>query len=336
MGMDIIESTEVVSVLPRLLAPKVSVTVLTFNHGKWLAECLESIVTQKTNFPFEVIVGDDASTDGITPQILRDYANHYPDLIVPVFRERNINGTQNFLDVMRRAKGKYIAYLDGDDMMLPGKLQKQADFLDKNPDCTIVAHNVRKIEGGTGKVISESFVNFKIPEKAGIEYLCMKGCYFSHCSKMYRSSAIISRYRDRRTVDFFYHLEQASKGNIGYINETLGIWRKSPMTASDPLWPQAHIIDQAYFDAYRRAEELGVKPEIIKRSEISWKCKRGLHYLLRGDIAKFRKIVEVNPVDERHASLTSRVVINLKAFPFLLTMLLRLREKLIAWRKAHK
>ncbi|MDA8155949.1 MAG: glycosyltransferase family 2 protein [Actinomycetota bacterium] len=310
-------------------APKVSVTVLTFNHGQWLAECLESIVTQETNFPFEIIVGDDASTDGVTPQILRDYSNRYPHLIIPVLREKNINGTQNYLDVMRRARGEYIAFIDGDDMMLPGKLQKQADFLDRNTDCTIVAHNVRKIQGGTGKVISESFVNFTVPEKADINYLCQKGSYFAHCSKMYRRSAIISRYRERRTIDLFYHIEQASKGNIGYINETLGVYRRSPLTASDPRGAFGRILEQANEDAYRRAEELGVDPEIIKHLEVNWKCDRALQFLRCGDVETFRQMIGVISVNKRYASFRNKVVIRLRAFPFVAKAILSVRDILV-------
>jgi glycosyltransferase involved in cell wall biosynthesis len=125
--------------------PKVSVIVLTFNHGPWLAECLDSIVSQRTDFPFEIIVGDDASTDGITTNILRDYAQRYPDLIIPVIRDKNIGGCANLIDVQSKTRGEYIASCDGDDMMLPGKLQKQTDYLDSRQDCSMVGHQTKQL-----------------------------------------------------------------------------------------------------------------------------------------------------------------------------------------------
>lgn len=114
--------------------PIVSVTVLTYNHENYIEECLDSIVCQKTNFPFEVIVADDASTDR-TPDIVRTYAKKYPNLIVPILREKNIGVSANNTDVLKHCRGKYIAACDGDDSWCnPRKLQIQFNFLEKNPD----------------------------------------------------------------------------------------------------------------------------------------------------------------------------------------------------------
>jgi|GEM_PF-6873929 glycosyltransferase involved in cell wall biosynthesis len=88
--------------------PKVSVTVVTYNHGNWPAQCLESIVTQKTDFPFEVIVGDDASTDGRTVEVLREYASKYPEVIVPIFREKMLGQQQITLTLLRVQGGAIL------------------------------------------------------------------------------------------------------------------------------------------------------------------------------------------------------------------------------------
>lgn len=307
---------------PGRIIPKVSVTVVTYNHGKWLAECLESIVTQETNFPFEVIVGDDASTDGITPGILRDYAERYPHLIIPVLRGRNINPTQNYLDVLRRTRGKYIAHIDGDDMMLPGKLQKQADFLDSYPECSIVAHDVRTIDGVSGAIISNSFVRFKVPHVADINYLVRHGSYFSHCSKMYRRTAVKSWERDRRTMDFFYHVEQASEGNIGYLDEILGIYRKSRGTASDPFGPSADILPQAVRDGFNRARELGVDGKTVSRSELRYRRNNALYFLWRGHRDRFCRNIKLNPLDMPYATWQHKVVHYLRGYPWLVYWLM--------------
>lgn len=97
----------------------VSVCVVTYNQKEYIGECLESLVTQQTNFSFEILVGDDASTDG-TDQIIQKYYDKYPNIIVPIFRQNNIGAVRNIIDIYKKASGQYIAHLDGDDLALPG------------------------------------------------------------------------------------------------------------------------------------------------------------------------------------------------------------------------
>jgi glycosyltransferase involved in cell wall biosynthesis len=120
--------------------PVVSVCVVTYNHVNYIRQCLDGILNQKTDFDFEIILGDDASTDG-TREICIEYARRYPD-IVRLFlhhRENNIkivgqpSGRFNFLYNLYSAQGKYIALCDGDDYWIdPFKLQKQLEFLNEN------------------------------------------------------------------------------------------------------------------------------------------------------------------------------------------------------------
>ena len=121
--------------------PMVSVCTITYNHEKYIRDCLEGIVTQKTNFPFEAIVHDDASTDK-TADIIREYAEKYPDIIKPVYQTENqhskgIRISATF--IYPKVRGKYIAICEGDDYWTdPYKLQKQVDFLEANPDYYLV------------------------------------------------------------------------------------------------------------------------------------------------------------------------------------------------------
>src|SRR5689334_18333358 len=120
--------------------PKVSVCVVAFNHGRYIANCLASVVGQQINAELEVLVGDDCSADE-TRQIIGRYAEEHPGLIHPVFHQSNIGGTQNYQSLIRRASGSYIAHLDGDDYWLPGKLAEQVSFLEKNQNCVAVYTN---------------------------------------------------------------------------------------------------------------------------------------------------------------------------------------------------
>ena len=123
---------------------KVSVVCTAYNHEKYLRDALESFVGQETDFPFEVLVNDDASTDG-TAAILREYAERYPAIIRPFYQEKNIfsRGGNIYDEVFYPvARGEYIAACEGDDRWTdPHKLQRQVDFLDAHPEYSACEHN---------------------------------------------------------------------------------------------------------------------------------------------------------------------------------------------------
>ena len=117
---------------------KVSVIVPTYNQEKYIAKALDSIVSQKCNFEYEVIVGDDASKDN-TGVIVKNYGEKYPNLIKAIVRENNLGIEGNPSDLIMRATGEYIVMLEGDDYWTcDDKLQKQADFLDEHRDYVAV------------------------------------------------------------------------------------------------------------------------------------------------------------------------------------------------------
>lgn len=124
--------------------PIVSVIITTYNHEGYIADALRGAVGQITEFPFEIIVHDDASTDG-TQEIIRQYAARFPNLIVPILQSQNqyALGTKIFSSLLRQmARGDYIATCEGDDYWIdPYKLQKQFDFLEKNPRFSGCLHN---------------------------------------------------------------------------------------------------------------------------------------------------------------------------------------------------
>lgn len=118
--------------------PLVSICCITYNHAPYIRECLDGFMMQKTNFPIEIIINDDASTDGTT-EIIKEYEARYPDIIKPIYQIENqyskgVRGMYaNFC--FPRAQGKYIALCEGDDYWTdPLKLQKQVDFLESHPD----------------------------------------------------------------------------------------------------------------------------------------------------------------------------------------------------------
>lgn len=125
----------------------VSICCVTYNHENYIKQALDGFLMQKTNFPVEIIVHDDASTDN-TSKIIREYASRYPQ-IIPVIQPINLmsKGQNPTIDhCLLKAKGKYIALCEGDDYWTdPYKLQKQVDFLERNASYTLVTHDVEVI-----------------------------------------------------------------------------------------------------------------------------------------------------------------------------------------------
>lgn len=135
----------------------VSIRCLTYNQEPFIRQCLDGFVNQKTTFRFEAIVHDDASTDG-TAEIVREYAEKYPEIIKPIFEEKNLWCRDYNLLVKKMqtaCTGKYVAFCEGDDFWTDSyKLQKQVDFMESHPEYVMIATNYDIIDRD-GKLIEE-------------------------------------------------------------------------------------------------------------------------------------------------------------------------------------
>lgn len=144
----------------------VSVSCTTYNHEKYIRQCLDSLLMQKTNFNYEIIVHDDASTDN-TANIIREYEKKYPDIIKPIYQSENqySQGIQiGAVFITPMLRGKYVAHCEGDDFWTdPYKLQKQFDIMEKNPDCSICVHKVTDVLE-SGKVTGKTHPAFNLKE----------------------------------------------------------------------------------------------------------------------------------------------------------------------------
>lgn len=122
-------------------AIKVSVICVTYNHEKYIRQALDSILIQKTDFPFEILIGEDCSTDG-TKDILQEYERKFPGRFRMYYREHNLGATKNEYELFMAAKGDYIAALELDDIWTDEcKLQKQYQFLNEHPEYIGVSHD---------------------------------------------------------------------------------------------------------------------------------------------------------------------------------------------------
>ena len=135
-------------------SPLVSICCLAYNHAPFIRKCLDGFLMQKTSFSIEILVHDDASTDG-TDSIIREYAEKFPELIFPLYETENqfSKGKSAVMDIeynYSRARGKYIAYCEGDDYWTdPLKLQKQVDFMESHPEYSVCFHRWRHYDEAT-------------------------------------------------------------------------------------------------------------------------------------------------------------------------------------------
>lgn len=204
--------------------PKVSVCIVTYNHENLIAECLESIVTQECDFDFEVIVGEDCSTDG-TRKIVEEYVEKYPDIIKPIYHDVNVGVGKNYFSTHNVAQGKYIAHLDGDDYALPGKLQAQAEFMDKTHDCNICFHRI-KVLYPNGDILDD-LINYEhIKDGFSKKEILMYVAIAAHSSKMYRAELRDFIKPNFMILDFFINVEQIKDKKAYFIdNNIYGVYR---------------------------------------------------------------------------------------------------------------
>ena len=208
---------------------KVSVCVVAYNHGRYIGDCLASVVGQQVDADLEILVGDDCSTDG-TRKIISGYAEKYSGLVQPVFHAKNIGGTRNYQVLIGKAKGDYIAHLDGDDYWLPGKLAEQIAFLEQNRNCVAVCANAIVISDA-GDLVGR--FNGALPQQFDLDFLVRKGNFLNGSSLVYRARCrdpILQLQGD--ALDFHFHILLAGQGALGYVNRVLAAYRRRSATST--------------------------------------------------------------------------------------------------------
>ena len=208
------------------MEPTVSVVLRTFGHAPFISQAIESVLIQDTSFPFELVIGEDCSTDG-TRAIVTDYADRHPDVIRAVLPERNIGHGAIFQLALEATRGRYVAYLDGDDYWSSrAKLARQVDFLERNPSCMTCFHDVSLIHDTAGYpsgLLTPKFVD----DRFGLEAI-LQWCFVPAPAMMFRKSvvdALPAWSFESPWIDWLIHIRAALLGWIGYLPETLATYR---------------------------------------------------------------------------------------------------------------
>lgn len=231
------------------VTPLVSVYCMTYNQENTIAQAIEGVLSQETDFPFELIVHDDASTDG-TATIVREYAARYPEIIRPIYQTENqfrkCNLVKTYIHPVSR--GAYIAICEGDDYWTdPRKLQMQINHMREDPNCTMCFHAVQQLSRD-GELMN--YRSLKTTGEVSASTVIKRGGLFCPTvSLMFRRDVmdVWPRFREEADVyDYPTQVLAAAMGNIWYIDCMMGVYR----FASDGSWTSQHkdVVDYTHIE----------------------------------------------------------------------------------------
>lgn len=208
---------------------KVSALVVTYNHEATIAEALDSVLAQEVDFPVEIIVADDCSTDG-TVEVVRAYQQRYPERIKLLDSHKNVGITRNYQRGFAACSGEYIAVLEGDDYWLNAdRLSTLTRFLDQHPECALVFNRILYLDTAAPSCRPlqwESSMPFETKTGAELAYTNFIG-NFSAC--VYRTKLVRmldDHIYDLRMYDWLFNLALSRFGLIGYIPRIMSVYRQ--------------------------------------------------------------------------------------------------------------
>jgi len=211
------------------MTPLVDIVMPTYRHEKFVAEAIESVLAQKTKFEYRLLIGDDCSPDG-TQAVIKSYAEKYPNRIEPYLFTNHV-GIQHrervAVGLLRRTTAKYVTILEGDDYWTdPYKLQKQVDFLERHPECSLCFHNAEMFyEDGSQPPMNLHPADQK--EISTVEDIAT-GMVPIPCTVLFRNNLLGELpdcFYEVTNADWMLFLLLAEHGNVGYINEVMAAYR---------------------------------------------------------------------------------------------------------------
>lgn len=206
--------------------PKVSVLMITYNHERFIAEAIDSVLMQETDFDVELVIGEDCSTDR-TREIVLDYERKYPDTIRLLLPEQNLGMIPNFVQTYEACRGEYIALLEGDDYWTDlRKLQKQVDFLESMPSFVACSHNAEIVYEDT----SHESHPYCTPEQKSVWAFedTLERNPFPTASMLFRNRLLVSFpewFFQTVHADSALYILLTQHGPIGYLNEAMSVYR---------------------------------------------------------------------------------------------------------------
>ncbi len=215
----------------------VNVLIVTYNQENLVKDTLDSVLNQSYDNISKIIIADDGSTDE-TPNIIKEYALTNPS-IKPILAKKNRGITYNMNRALKHTDGDYISFLDGDDQMYPQKIEKQVNYLDINHDLVGCMHDMDVFDSCMGKMLGKfsEVLSFKnnIEGKIQVESIFDPSILLCPSSSMYRSEILpVNGFDDRLEYwsEFLFIVEILMKGDLGFMDEVLGLYKLHGSNAS--------------------------------------------------------------------------------------------------------
>jgi len=252
-----------------------SVVLLTYNHEKTIAKAIDSILEQKTSFDFDIHILDDHSTDGTT-KICEQYKANFPEKIKVFTNEKNLGVAKNVKQGLLRISSTYYAFLEGDDYWCnPNKLQKQADLLEKNPDCTLCSHDSFFKNLLTGEETRFSTRNNLVVKKI---YTIDDPIQMHISSRLYRNCIDLKNVPEHMfqiwdTNSMYIYL---AAGNLVYIDEAMSLYNWT----GDGIWSGLNAFE-------RRVMMLKIRYDISKYFNFAYEKK----FYAKSKLLRFSKLL---------------------------------------------
>ncbi len=207
--------------------PLLSVCIITYNHEMFIRQAIEGVLMQKVDFDIEIIIADDKSTDN-TREIILEYKNKFPSLFNLIFQEKNVGPARNWLELIAKPRGKYIAYFEGDDYWIDVcKLQKQVDFLENNHNYSSVFHSVKVLSAH-----KDDAFKYPLPPSEKLSFLdILKDHYIPSSSLVFRNYSWLKKMPDffikSISGDIPLELMLACEGYVRYFNNDMSCYRRN-------------------------------------------------------------------------------------------------------------
>ena len=285
--------------------PLVSVCMITYNHESFIAEAIEGVLMQQTNFPIELIIGEDCSTDN-TRKVVREYEEKYSDTIIAHYPETNRGMSDNFITTMKSSRGRYIALCEGDDYWTdPLKLQKQIDFLETNMEYSTCCHFYSLLRNDVvekreyplffkSKHVSlfDSVKYYSFDRNDNLNYFVTQPL-----TAVFRRDIIdqipFDKYALFRDIHLFYHLLSHGKGALLCLYS--GVYRKHSGGIFSATETNLMYYRNLLWSVYRDLYKCNINDIMLKRKTASYEllynvCKCDFVHLL---IAEYKYIVNV-------------------------------------------
>jgi glycosyltransferase involved in cell wall biosynthesis len=277
---------------------KVSVCITTYNHRPFIAQALDGVLFQQVDFDYEILLGEDDSSDG-TRQIAEEYAARHSDRIRLFLHDRKDvlfidgrpTGRRNFVNNIEQARGDYIALLDGDDYWIdPRKLQKQVDFLDRHPQTAICFHAAQ------GMNLADFGQNYVLRPPGRQSFYTLRDLLRENlipsCTTMFRRGlfgAFPDWFYRTSTADWPLHVLNAMHGNLGYLDEVMAVYRIHP-GGIWMGWPLAKRLQGVINSCREIANHLpAAERKILDRTAFAYSLQLAEELLILGDRRQARQ-----------------------------------------------